>query len=86
MNSVVLHNLVYNDKIFPSNYVTQSILFANSTCENAISLDIFSFTLPWNFLSYHFISLTLVPRSALVTYLTILDNWDASLKHIMALH
>ena len=74
VNNVGSHSLVYKDNIFPSTSFTLSILVASSTCESAISLDIFSFTLPWNFLSNHSISLTLVCRSAFVTYSTISDS------------
>ena len=51
------HSLLYNKNIFSSIVLSFSIFLSNSTCWSVMSLDIFSFTFPWNFLSNHSISI-----------------------------
>ena len=76
VNGAVLHNLPYKDNILFNILVTCSSFLSNSTCDKAISVAIFSFTLPWNFLLDHSKSLTLVSRSTSYTWSTISNNWS----------
>ena len=76
VKSVGLKSLVYREKMFSCTFFTLSILVANTTCVSAISLDIFSSTLFWNFFSDHSNCLTLVSRSMSLTLSTILVNYS----------
>ena len=74
VKNVKSHNFLYNEKIFSTIVLNFSIFLAKSTYVSAISLDIFSFTFPLNFLFDHSMSLAFVSWSSLVTWSTISDS------------